>query len=321
LTPSEENTEPSEGGPSGPSSQVPVSSRVPRWAEAVPFFLSAAFFLSAFFVIFAPLPILFLFFRKGRKWAYFAALTNSLWVGLAAGPVSLVFYLGVVIALALPLAELLNRRKSLEKSALITLLTMGLVAGALGGAYAHIHHLNPIQILETQVFGFVDYLSQSMSANSVKMDPAELEEWKHSLIVEFPSGVAVFALVLVWANLILSLRANPGGLRDKLGLDASFIKKWKAPEYLVWPTLATGFFLLKDFGLPTSIALNVFKFLMAIYAIQGLSILSHLFDVWKFRGMFRVLGFSLLVLFMLPLVLSLGFFDLWFDFRSKFRQS
>jgi uncharacterized protein YybS (DUF2232 family) len=60
---------------------------------------------------------------------------------------------------------------------------------------------------------------------------------------------------------------------------------------------------------------------MAIYAIQGLSILSFFFDVWRLKGVFRALGFVIGVVLMMPLVLSLGFFDLWFDFRSKFRQS
>ena len=71
----------------------------------------------------------------------------------------------------------------------------------------------------------------------------------------------------------------------------------------------------------TDVGRNVFKFLMAIYAIQGLSVLSYFFNLWRVRRIFRILGYLIGVLMMTPLVLSLGFFDLWFDFRSKFRQS
>ena len=74
-------------------------------------------------------------------------------------------------------------------------------------------------------------------------------------------------------------------------------------------------------GSVSDVAVNLFRFLMAIYAIQGLSILSFFFDVWNVRGVFRGLAFLAGVLLMMPLLLSLGFFDLWFDFRSKFRQS
>jgi uncharacterized protein YybS (DUF2232 family) len=71
----------------------------------------------------------------------------------------------------------------------------------------------------------------------------------------------------------------------------------------------------------SDVSLNVFKFLMAIYALQGLSILAFAFDAWRVRGGFRALIYLLAVFFMMPLLLSLGFFDLWFDFRGKFRQS
>jgi hypothetical protein len=105
-----------------------------------------------------------------------------------------------------------------------------------------------------------------------------------------------------------------------MGLDAAFRKNWKAPEWLLWPTILTGLFLLVDVGRISDISLNLFRLLMAVYAIQGLSILSFFFDQWKLRGVLRTAGFLVSVFLMLPLLLSLGFFDLWFDFRSKFRQ-
>ena len=182
-------------------------------------------------------------------------------------------------------------------------------------------HVKPVQELSSQISEFVDYLSQSVSSNPALINPTEAEDWKRSLLLEFPSALAIFALVLVWSNLMLLLKANPNGIREKLGLDASYFKKWKAPELLVWPTIFFGVFLVADFGIASDIALSVFKFLMAIYAIQGLSVLSYFLDLWGVRGMFRWVSFTLSLFLMMPLVLSLGFFDLWFDFRSKFRQS
>jgi hypothetical protein len=58
---------------------------------------------------------------------------------------------------------------------------------------------------------------------------------------------------------------------------------------------------------------------MAIYALQGLAIVNYLFDVWGLKGFFRPLGYVLTVALLLPLVISLGFFDLWFGFREKFK--
>jgi hypothetical protein len=121
---------------------------------------------------------------------------------------------------------------------------------------------------------------------------------------------------------------NPNHLKESLGLDLAFLRKWKAPAFLVWPTIATGFFILFEVSVVSDIAFNIFQFLMAIYIIQGLSVLSYLFDLWGIQVSSRLMRFflSLFLFFlslflMLPLVLSLGFFDLWFDFRGKFRQS
>jgi hypothetical protein len=119
---------------------------------------------------------------------------------------------------------------------------------------------------------------------------------------------------------MLLLRLNPKGIRDLIGLEAGFFKKWKAPELLVWPTIVAGFLVVIDQGLVSEVGLNFFKFFMAIYVIQGLSILSFVFELWGVNGIIRTLCYGLSLMMMLPLVLSLGFFDLWFDFRSKFKQ-
>jgi hypothetical protein len=248
-------------------------------------------------------------------------LTNGALVVLLGGGVSALFYLVWVVVMSFSLAEVLRRKKSLEASVIWTLVSMALFTGIVVGIYAYVQHFNPVVEIRSQISNFVDYLGQSVSVNSGMMGPGDMEEWKQGLLLEFPSAMAIFSLVMVWANLMLLLKVNPEGLREKLGLDPAFLRQWKAPAYLVWPTIVFGFFLVVDAGVVSDVSLNVFKFLMAIYAIQGLSVLSYFFELWGVRGFFRLVGFCLSLFLMMPLVLSLGFFDLWFDFRAKFRQS
>ncbi len=294
--------------------------RIPWWVRAVPFFLSAFFFLSAMFAVFSPLPLLFAYFKAGRRWAVLAALTNCAIVWGAAGTGSLAFFLILCVTLALAMGALLQREWKVDAVAGGTLLLMFAV-GALGvGIYSWVNHLNYLQTIAAHVTGLVEQLAQSASTSSWLGD-TDVEEWKRGLVVEFPSAIAIFCLVMVWSNLLLILRLNPEGIRDRLKLSTDFFPGWKAPEWLVWPTLVCGVFLIWEVGVVSDVALNVFKFLMAVYALQGLSILAAAFDAWKVRGTFRAVVFLLAVFFMMPLLLSLGFFDLWFDFRGKFRQS
>jgi hypothetical protein len=308
-----ENGEVSDGSP---TLKAP---RAPWWILIVPFFLSAFFYLSAVFAVFAPLPILFLRARSGRVPAFGAVVTNAALVLLATNRPSLAIYLVFIGALSMVMGELVDRRYSIEKTAVLTLAAVAVCGGLVVGWYSHIHHVNPIEEMRTLIAGTIETIQTAMPPSNT-MDPADVDEWKQDALAEFPSVIALFAVVLVWANLSTLLRINPAGVRDKIGLAPTFLKEWKAPEWLVWPTIAAGFFLIVDAGPVTLVAMNVFRVLMAIYAIQGLSVLSFVFDVWNIRGFFRTLGFLISIFLMMPLLLSLGFFDLWFDFRGKFRQ-
>lgn len=313
----------SQEGPLSHSDGEVPSPRVPLWVRIAPFFLSAFFYLSAFFAIFSPLPVLLLFFRSGRQWAWLALVTNLLIVAALTGLPSALIYLVFAGSLALTLAECLVRGKSLERTTVMGLVSIALLGVAIIVGYSLYFHVHPLTEIRSSITEFVDFLGQSMSKDggNAVMDKAELEEWKKDLLFELPSAVGILSLILIWANLVILLRINPKRIRERLGLDPGFIQRWKAPEFLVWPTIVIGFFVLIDVGLVSDIARNLFKFLMAIYAIQGLSILSFLFDTWNVRGIFRLFGYIAVVFLMMPLLLSLGFFDLWFDFRRKFRQS
>ena len=307
-------------GLKGPS-QDPGFIKSPVWMVLVPFFLSAFFYFSTVMTIFAPLPLLLLFFKKGRGLATLAILTNAAITLILGNPAYLAFYLIFIGVPAFVLPGVLMRKRSLEKSVLWSLLVMVVTALAFAGAsalYRHTHFLQDYTQVTSKV---VDELAQALSSSSELTDSGELEIWKQDLKVEFPSALIILALVLLWSNLNLLLMINPKEIRTFLGLDAHFFKKWKAPEVLVWPTIASGFTLVFELGVVSDVGINVFRVLMAIYAFQGLSILGFIFDIWGVRGLFRFLGYFMSVFLMLPLVLSLGFFDLWFDFRSKFRQS
>lgn len=330
---------PSEADTSPIEAVQDLSSRrkAPAWLWIAPLFLSALLFLSAVFTVIAPLPLLWVGFKKGRLWVWAAAATNSLLVWLGAGFPSLLTFVIFVAVLALSAFELLLKKRSIEVTAFFCLVVMALTGWVEVDVYARIEKVHPVAEIRAEISEFVDYFGQNGGAgkngssqimspgpegsSGAQLDPAELEEWKQSLIIELPSAVAVIALILVWVNLALLIRLNPDGFNERLGISSGFLQDWKAPEFLIWPTILSGATLLIDFGSITDVGRNLFKFLMAIYAIQGLSILSFFFNHWKLRRIFRLVGYLVAILVIMPLLLSLGFFDLWFDFRGKFRQS
>jgi hypothetical protein len=293
------------------------------WSFVTPFFISAFLFISAFFAVLSPLPLLVLRFSRGRAWAWAAVLANSVIVWFLGGRLSFALYFTFIAVLAVVMAEMVHHRQSILRVATTTLFSMAVAALLVVAYFGHRHHLGLLHELNREVAWIADNVAASFNQNGMSpaVDAPEFEEWRQGLAADLPSGIAIFALVLVWANLSALLKLNPGGIREKMGLDASFLRSWKAPEPLVWPTLVCGALVLFGSGEIASLALNGFRILMTIYAIQGLSVLSSCFDAWSVRGPFRVLGFTVSVFLMLPLLLGLGFFDLWFDFRSRIRQS
>lgn len=309
-------------GPTGAEGQ-PLTRKLPLWLGVVPFFASAFFFLSGIFAIVAPLPLVLVSLRKGRMLGWGALLSNGLLVGLLGGLPSLFIYLLFVGTLGVSIPEFLRLRRSVGFVGACTLGVLALSMAGLVGAVALSKGVSPFVLLQSQVSEAVDYVSKNMPAGTsgLPTNEADLDEWKSAVVEEFPSALAIFGLILVWANLTLLIRFNPVSMRERFGIDPLVLKTWKTPEALVWPTLALGFLALSNFGSMGVWALNGFKFIMAIYAIQGLSVLSALLDTWGPKGWIRGAIYGVVLFVMLPVVLALGFFDLWFDFRSKFRQS
>lgn len=302
--------------------------------------LSLFLFFSGLFAIFSSIPILVLFFKRGRAYAYLAsAFILLLVVFISRDPLSIAGYCVFGVIHGLCLSECLDRKKTLEKSALLTLLSMMAVLLQLGLVYSMIYHQSLVREVTLQISSFIDYfvkviLSRDSSLSAIGITdalpidvtrPEIVEEWKKNLLLEFPSGIAMVMLIAIWFNLLAFFRFVPASIQGKIGFNEDSLRIWKAPDFLVWPTLFFGFLVVIPVSFPwvsvvSGIAVGFFKFFMAIYAIQGFSILGFLLNHWKIRSGFRWACFLATFLFMMPLVLSFGFFDLWFDFRSRFRQ-
>src|SRR5262245_39545072 len=126
--PRAELREENQPGPSIGRPRLPAST--PWWVKLMPFFTSALFFVSAPFLLFAPLPVLFRLFKRGRRWAVLASWTSTAIVWAIAGRMSVAVYLSLIVVLSLALGEFLIRFKKPEKAVVFTLVSMAGAAAA-----------------------------------------------------------------------------------------------------------------------------------------------------------------------------------------------
>ncbi|HEX2932503.1 MAG TPA: DUF2232 domain-containing protein [Candidatus Binatia bacterium] len=96
------------------------------------------------------------------------------------------------------------------------------------------------------------------------------------------------------------------------------LREWKGPEPLVWGLIACGFALfVPGLGWFWAVALNLLLVISACYFAQGLAVIAFFFHKNNVPRFLRGLTYVLIVfqqIFTL-LVIGLGLFDLWGDFR------
>ena len=305
------------------SEQKATERRAPVWARFAPFLLSGLFFYSVIFAVFSPIPLLMLFLKGGFGPLFLAVLTNSVLVTVLGGFPALSLYLVFVAALGVSLPFwAYSRRQKPDRTILLTFFTMALTAVAILCGYSWSRGLSPVSEAHRLITQTVDFMVKvSTSQNPSSLGDIPIDELKKGMVAEFPSLLGVFALLMSWINFVMFFRMNPLRMRESLGIEFSYFKTWKASEWLVWPTIVCGALLLFSKGAPYVTALNLLKFSLVVYGLQGVSILAFVFDYLKVRGMVRTLLYVVTTFFMTPFLIGLGFFDLWFDFRSKLRQS
>lgn len=97
-----------------------------------------------------------------------------------------------------------------------------------------------------------------------------------------------------------------------------YLREWKGPEPLVWALIACGFALfVPALAAVRVIALNLLLVIGACYFAQGLAVIAYFFNKNKVPRFLRGLTYVLIIfqqIFTL-LVVGLGLFDLWGDFR------
>lgn len=131
-----------------------------------------------------------------------------------------------------------------------------------------------------------------------------------------PAAAFVGLSLVVLFNVVLLCRRFPEKRAHWVALPT--LREWKAPDFLVWGVIVSGFVLfIPGLDLLETLAANLLLVFGACYFFQGLAIIAFYFNknnVPRFiRGVvYLFIVFQQIFTF---LVVGLGLFDLWVDFR------
>ena len=290
--------------------------------------LGPLFFFTYILSILSPLPNLYLHAgipnrRQGRLWWFISSLLGLAVVfALKGAPWAFGFFLFSSLP-SLLLGEFLLRGYRPEWSILLTTTLLAVSVLAFVIAFIPGHSLSQIKASGKQktqeiISIFLDKNQHDLPENTQQ----ELQKMKADpeLVMEELPGLLISSLlVLSILPCIALIRWNPKGFLHRAGISRDFLRKWASPEWLVWPALACGFFLIVPVSPLDEIAKNLLNPLLVIYFFQGMSILAYFLDSMRLRGPIRILFYGVGAVFLTPMVVSFGFFDLWFQFRGRFK--
>lgn len=284
-------------------------------------------FVGPVVIIMTPLPIVYFFSRLGRVRGAAALavafFTASVLLGVI-GQSANITVLAMICFTGAVLAEVLQRRYSVEKTFLIASLAVFFCGAGVVLAVSWLSNAAPWNILQHYVQGIMDEhlrLSEqlSISADQIALIRENAREITEFFIVVFPALALSGAVLTVWVN-VLALRSLLRRQGQADGFPAlGDLSLWKAPEGLVWVLIAAGVTMLLPFDVIDSIGLNILIVCCLLYLLQGLAIVSFFFQRKRVPPLLRWLFYLLIAVqqYMVILVIAFGLFDLWVDFRKR----
>lgn len=278
--------------------------------------------LGVFCAIFIPLPTLFYRSKLGRTiGAVIPIITTIMMVSILGGmSIDVLFFLELLI-LGFILSELMALNLSIEKTILYaagSILVTGIIC-----------LLFYSKISDKEIYAFVsEYVSKNLDLTlavyenmgvkqeSIQMISSSLEVIEYVLIRIIPALAVASILFISWTNLLLAKPIFKN--RNLFYPDFGSLKLWKAPEYFVWGVIGCALMLLLPDKTFKILGLNGLLILITVYFFQGIAIVSYYFEKKHVPRLMKFFLYSLIALqqILLLVVIGLGFFDMWLNFRK-----
>jgi len=286
---------------------------------AVSVYMPIIGFISALFI---PLPTLFYRSKLGRKTGAIIPVLTILLMTVFLGGVSIdILFFFELLLLGFILSELFELDLTVEKTMLYASSFVVLTGIVCLLFYSQVSNTGIIALVSEYVAKNLEltlalYENMGVSAENIQMISASLNNIQYVLVRIIPAIVVTSTVFVSWSCLLI---AKPMLKSRKLFYPAfGSLNLWKAPESLVWGVIGSGVMLILPYKTLKIIGLNILLVLMTIYFFQGIAIVSFYFEKKQFSRMLRFVLYSLIALqqIVLLVVIGLGIFDMWLNFRK-----
>jgi len=281
---------------------------------AVPFFGFVAGFLAA-------VPLCYTRLNGGRKAALLAVATATVLVGIGFKPLTGLWYLVQCGLIGLLLPDLMLRGMAGSRALLWSTAAATAASALVALAMAATAGQDLLAMAQREIATGMEQAiklyeqQQGLSPQDLETIKQGMQKIGATLLRIFPA-LGTLNLLLVAGVCLLSLRRLAA--QQGLAIWVAPFRDYRVPEPLIWLLITAGFSLLAKAPQITTPALNIVVVLAVLYFCQGLAVLLTMAGRTSYAGALKVMLTALLVLqpYLLPIIVILGIFDLWGDFRS-----
>jgi uncharacterized protein YybS (DUF2232 family) len=289
--------------------------------------LAAAFFLAggaipfagALLMVFSPAPVLV--YATGRPAPNFRSLGSiALATGLVAAGAGVAASLSYVLSFALATAILcymIEKEYGFESivltaaAAMVVMGTLGAltVSGSPEALAKEIHNTLSGAMARSADFYKLLGADAKLASDSQQTLLEMMIRLMPAMIILASASAILLNLIVVWRWL-----GAQGRIKYSLFGD---LARWKAPEWLVWVFIATGFALFVPLPGVKTFAIDSFICVAAVYFCQGLAIVAYFSRALALPMAVRTIIYIIAMLqpIFAALLCALGLFDIWIDFR------
>ncbi len=271
--------------------------------------------VGVFALLFLPLPVLFYRLKLGRNSsAVIVAISFFVLLIMTQGLAFDILYFGSLLMTGFFLGECIERHLNIERTMILT----GL--GVMGSAFAAFVLYTVFQG-QTMTAVISDYLTRYFSLTAqlytdMGIQQDQIKMLNSAFLIIMPGMFAVSFMATMWMNILIikKLLLRKGILLKSM----ENLNQYKAPEYLVWIVIVLGSLLFLPMEAPKYVSINCLIVLMLVYFFQGIAVVSFFFQTKRSPAALKVFCYSLIAvqLYFLILVIGLGFFDNWINFRK-----
>jgi uncharacterized protein YybS (DUF2232 family) len=272
-------------------------------------------FVGVFALLVLPLPVLFYRLKLGRNsGGIIAAISFAILMVMTRGFAFDTLYFGALLMTGMFLGECIERHMGIERTMIYT------VTGVLGSALAAFVVYAGIQ---TTAMGDMvsDYITQYFHLTSalytdMGIDKEQIAVLNSAFLIVMPGMLIVSYMTTVWLNILIIKK-----LLRRIGIilkNMEDLNRFKAPDLLVWVVIGLGVLLALPVGAAKYVGINCLIILMLVYFFQGIAIISFYFQKKGSPTFLKVFCYGLIAvqIYFLILVIGLGFFDNWINFRK-----